>query len=108
MDGYFHNLTAGQCHTQKNKHYMDNFRALKRKNNQNQKPNQEQRLPVQREALSTSCLHPINALTAEENRATARPRFSVPEATASFTEVDHLLSAAELPGEIQSVAKQGW
>lgn len=32
----------------------------------------------------------------------------MPEATLSFTEGDHLLSSAVLPGEIQSVAKQSW
>ena len=48
-----------------------------------------------------------SSLTAEEGSPPACPQFLVPEATVSFTEVDHLLSSAGLPGEIQSLAKQG-
>lgn len=87
---------------------MDNFRALKRKKQPKSKTQPRTKASGAKRSTAHFSLYPIDALTAKESRAPAWRRLSVPEATASFTEVDHPLSSAELPGEIQSLAKQGW
>lgn len=99
---------TGQCHTQNKQHYMDNFRALKRK--KQPKPKTQPRTKASGAKRHTEYVSspPDGCPHCQGKQGHSLARFSVPEAAASFAEVDHLLSSAELPGEIQSLAKQGW